>query len=80
MKNKIFLLLLAAICISFSYAPSAEASNKMIEKEQDSYKIEKYITQRSDILEWRFKSINGKIYKRLYNRSTNQWVGNWIPV
>lgn len=33
---------------------------------------------RADILEWRYKMSNGKMYKRLYNRTKNQWVGDWI--
>ena len=34
----------------------------------------------SDIIEWRFKVQNGKMYKRLYNFSTASWVGDWIYV
>lgn len=29
---------------------------------------------------WRYKSENGKYYKRLYNYSTGKWEGNWILV
>ena len=29
--------------------------------------------------EWRYKLINGKMYKRKYNSSTNKWIGKWIP-
>lgn len=34
----------------------------------------------SDIIEWRYKIENGKLYKRLYNASTGNWVGDWIFV
>lgn len=34
----------------------------------------------SDILEWRYKVINGKIYKRLYNLTDHEWIGDWILV
>lgn len=27
---------------------------------------------------WKYKIENGVTYKRLYNQSTNRWVGNWI--
>ncbi len=37
-------------------------------------------TERSDIIQWRYKEINGKWYKRLFNYSTNSWVGDWILV
>lgn len=32
----------------------------------------------SDKLQWRYKWINGVLYKRLYNLSKNKWVGDWI--
>lgn len=33
---------------------------------------------RADIYEWRYKIVNGKMYKRLYNCTRNEWVGDWI--
>ena len=33
-----------------------------------------------DALEWQFKIENKKIYKRLYNHSTGNWVGDWIYI
>lgn len=36
--------------------------------------------QRSDSLRWYYKEENGHIYKRLFNCSTNTWVGDWILV
>ena len=38
------------------------------------------IAPHADILEWRVKIENGKLYKRLYNTSTMEWVGDWIYV
>ncbi len=32
----------------------------------------------SDIIEWRYKIEDGKVYKRLYNYSTASWIGEWI--
>ncbi|MDR1687536.1 MAG: hypothetical protein LBS21_02860 [Clostridiales bacterium] len=34
----------------------------------------------ADIFEWVFKIENGKYYKRLYNSTTGQWIGDWILV
>lgn len=34
----------------------------------------------SDIIEWRFKIEDGKLYKRLYNYSKAEWVDDWIYV
>lgn len=41
---------------------------------------EENISPLSDIIDWRVKVINGKLYKRLYNYSTGEWVGPWILV
>ena len=32
----------------------------------------------SDIIRWRLKLEDGKMYKRLYNFSTGNWIGDWI--
>ena len=35
----------------------------------------------SDDIRWvYFTATNGKKYKRLFNYSTNEWIGDWIPV
>ena len=34
----------------------------------------------SDIIEWRYKIENGNAYRRLYNYSTRNWIGEWIYV
>lgn len=33
----------------------------------------------ADSIGWRYKTINGKLYKRLYNYTKKKWVGDWIP-
>lgn len=31
-------------------------------------------------LVWKFKNINGRLYKRLWNQTLNKWAGDhWIP-
>ena len=30
-----------------------------------------------DIIEWRYKIANGNLYRRLYNYSIGEWVGQW---
>lgn len=32
----------------------------------------------ADVLRWVFKIEDNKLYKRLYNTSTFNWVGDWI--
>lgn len=38
------------------------------------------ITPRQRILEWRFKTIDGKLYKRLYDYTAQKWIGSWQRV
>lgn len=32
---------------------------------------------KSDIIDWRYKTENNKLYRRLYNYSKDQWIGEW---
>ena len=34
----------------------------------------------SDVIGWKYKNIDGKLYKRLYNYTKEQWIGDWILV
>lgn len=36
------------------------------------------IEVRKDVLIWKYKSINGHVYKRLYNQTKGRWEGPWI--
>lgn len=35
------------------------------------------INPRAPIIEWRYKFIDGKLYKRQYNCSAQEWIGEW---
>ena len=37
------------------------------------------IEARADIIEWRYKLENGRVYKRRYNYTKQKWIGDWIP-
>ncbi len=41
---------------------------------------EEGINPRSDTYVWIYKEIDGKRYKRLFNNSTQEWVGEWIYI
>ena len=28
---------------------------------------------------WKYKIVNGKLYKRKFNEVTGEWVGKWMP-
>ena len=36
------------------------------------------ISIKKNVIVWRYKSVNGKIYKRKYNITLKKWVGPWI--
>lgn len=38
------------------------------------------VQPRAAILEWVYRITDGKVYKRLVNCTTKQWVGDWIYV
>lgn len=38
------------------------------------------IEARADIIGWRYKTENGKVYKRLFNYTKNEWIGDWVQV
>lgn len=41
---------------------------------------ESTIDTRKDLMEWRYKIINNRLYKRLFNVSKNRWETDWILV
>lgn len=47
---------------------------------QASTDTETTIQPRQDRIEYRYKIEDGKLYKRLYNYSTGEWIGDWIYV
>lgn len=47
---------------------------------QDSIPSAVNIEPRKDILQWIYKTENGKIYKRLWNASKNRWDSDWIKI
>lgn len=46
----------------------------------DSNTVHSAPSIRKDNIGWRYKVINGILYKRLYNYSKNEWIGKWIKV
>lgn len=65
------------ICIIFMQPVTALASDLT---SPHIYSMSSSVRPLSDIIKWRYKSVNGKLYKRLYNYSKGQWVGDWILV
>lgn len=37
------------------------------------------ISMRADIIDWRYKTIDGRMHRRLFNYSRDIWIGEWEP-
>ncbi len=73
--------LLAGSILSLSLFLNVETTvNASYQESVIESQTEKGIAPHSDIIDWRFTMINGKLYKRLFNYSTGEWVGPWILV
>lgn len=71
MKKIIFITILI---LGFVLIPSSYSSIYAIS--DNNYNVS---SLRADDIRYRYKSINGILYKRLYNYSTHEWIGDWIP-
>ena len=74
----IFLFLLSFISIGVLSGSILSAQNTSREtatavSEEDSS------VYSGDVIVWKYKTMNGKLYKRKYNKTTKKWIGNWIP-
>lgn len=38
------------------------------------------ISPKANDIRWRFKLVNGVLYKRQYDYTRKQWIGDWIRV
>lgn len=47
---------------------------------QNNVVIAEETETRAYIYEWRYKVIDGHFYKRLFNCTKEEWVGDWILV
>lgn len=37
------------------------------------------IAPRAPIIGWRYQTIDGVLYRRLFNYTTQEWIGEWEP-
>ena len=77
--NKLILLFLFGFIsigvFSGSIVSAQDTSNapSIVVSEEDSS------VYSGDVIVWKYKTMNGKLYKRKYNQTTKKWIGNWIP-
>lgn len=73
MKIKKFLLLALSVALLSSFIVPVPASICKAAGDSD-------VSTCADILEWHYTIMDGKVYRRLYNASTANWIGDWIYV
>ncbi|MGX7198183.1 hypothetical protein [Enterococcus olivae] len=64
------LLILSNLFLSVSASPLQHHNEPIVEYASS--------TPLAHIIDWRLKVVDGKIYKRLYNYTLKEWVGDWI--
>ncbi len=69
-KTAIFAIIFV---LSFSHGITTYAK----ENRSDLPKEKKQITTWANDRVWKYKMINGKLYKRLYDKTTCKWIGEW---
>lgn len=76
MKKKLCILFAAfSLTMSLPFSMDAHASDITADSTPAS---STEIAPRRVGYEWKYKVINGVLYKRLYYHNLNVWVGDWI--
>ena len=70
--------LISLLCFTFLIAASIPTyATETNPSTQESHIT---ISPRADVIKWRVKEINDRMYRRLYNYTKQVWIGNWIPM
>lgn len=78
--------LIKSFCIVYSFAMllicpvTAIPANATSNAPQSVTFSNETIQPRAAIIEWVYKEIDGKIYRRLFNHQTKEYIGDWIPI
>ena len=79
-------LLTISLCISINvfilktYATDISQNSNHVDnvfKSLESSQNDQTIVPYAHIIDWRYKSQGGKVYRRLYNYSREQWIVEW---
>ena len=83
----IFLSCLMIFCTSLVYCFADEGiSSDPNEPLEYSWELniqgsdDQEVSTRKDIIKWRYKTINGYLYRRKYNYTKQVWIGHWEQV
>lgn len=73
-SKAVVLLGAAGMALSLFFSPAAGLPARAADSGEEL--IQPY----RDDIQYRFAIMDGKIYKRLFNYSTSNWIGDWIYV
>jgi hypothetical protein len=76
-KNSLTFLLIITISFGAFYTVDAYSSEIVYNIIDTTVASSESVVIQSDDIGWRYKTINGVLYKRLYNFSKKKWIGNW---
>lgn len=74
-----------SVPVCFAQSPPTSDCNDhqsvAIESEQSEQPtLEQEIILRKDDIRWRYKVVNGDLYRRKFNYTTRTWIGKWQRV
>ena len=75
MKKRIMIV---GMILSFCFSSSNTVMAAEIVNVQSEVNANKNATARADRIDYVYKVIDGKMYKRLYNFTKGIWLGDWI--
>lgn len=73
-KMKCFALVLVVLLTISVFPLVANAATETVATSENQTPA---VTPRKPIIEWHYKIENGKIYRRQFNHTTGQWIGQW---
>ena len=78
MKGK-NVLLIVMMLVLISMPSTVHAKENITSQETEKYIYEKNenIVPSAAVIGWRYKTVNGVMYRRKFNYSKNQWIGEW---
>lgn len=78
-KNVMIILIAGGISVLTLFVADASAQSTAPTNSFSltSERFNNQITPLADIVGWRYKSVDGKLYERQYNYSRSTWIGEW---
>lgn len=79
MKNKMLTLssILFLLSSTVAFTEDVYTDTSLIPSIAVSQENNDTITPRSDVIIWHYKTIGSNTYRRKYNATKKQWIGDW---